>query len=202
MNRETGFLDRAATVGGQIRRYQVYLPREYDTSHAWPVILFLHGSGERGADNQRQVAVGLGPQVRRQSDTFPAIVVFPQVPENGEWNQVVDVTFAQLDAATREFGGDPDRTFRCNLASENVRELARGNRPVNGQSDHEGRRYCAVASTKASATCLTRSHVPPRMGCRGRTSPSRHRRWERQIRSRGKSVLLLKGMLIAVPYYV
>ena len=46
-----------------------------------PVILFLHGSGERGDDNQRQTEVGLGPHVRKHLADFPAIVVFPQAPE-------------------------------------------------------------------------------------------------------------------------
>jgi predicted peptidase len=110
------FVERELRMDGQVHRYQVFVPARAAAAGKAPVILFLHGSGERGDDNQRQVAVGLGPQVRRQSDTFPAIVVFPQVPENGEWNQVVDVTFAQLDAATREFGGDPDRTYLTGLS--------------------------------------------------------------------------------------
>ncbi|MDH5831153.1 prolyl oligopeptidase family serine peptidase [Luteimonas sp. M1R5S18] len=110
------FVERELRMDGQVHRYQVFVPARAAAAGKAPVILFLHGSGERGADNQRQVAVGLGPQVRRQADTFPAIVVFPQVPEDGEWNQVVDVTFAQLDAATREFGGDPDRTYLTGLS--------------------------------------------------------------------------------------
>src|ERR1044071_1140702 len=51
---ETGFLDRTVAVGGQSYRYQVYVPADYPAKAAWPVILFLHGSGERGADGLMQ----------------------------------------------------------------------------------------------------------------------------------------------------
>src|SRR5690606_10529805 len=44
----------------------------------WPVILFLHGAGERGTDGRRQLSAGLGPIVKLRSETFPALVVFPQ----------------------------------------------------------------------------------------------------------------------------
>ena len=45
--RETGFLNRTAKIGGQEYRYQVYLPANYTKDCRWPVIVFLHGSGER-----------------------------------------------------------------------------------------------------------------------------------------------------------
>jgi predicted peptidase len=107
------FVERSVDVGGVVHRYQVFVPARGGKR---PVILFLHGSGERGDDNRAQVAVGIGDYVRKHADTFPAIVVFPQAPENGEWNQMADAAFAQLDAATREFGGDPDRTYLTGLS--------------------------------------------------------------------------------------
>ena len=82
-----------------------------------PVILFLHGSGERGNDNLKQVGAGLGPYVRSHASDFPAIVVFPQVPEDGEWaGPNALVAFAALDAATREFHGDPHRTYLTGMS--------------------------------------------------------------------------------------
>src|SRR5207248_5110555 len=82
---ETGFLDRTVTVAGQSYRYQVYVPADYLTKATWPVILFLHGAGERGADGLLQTTVGLGPAIRRDPKRFPAIVVFPQVPPDSQW---------------------------------------------------------------------------------------------------------------------
>ena len=110
------FVAREVTVDGRTHRYQVFVPARAAAPGKAPVILFLHGSGERGDDNARQVAVGLGPYLRAHAGDFPAIVVFPQAPEGGEWSQVADVAFAQLDAATREFGGDPDRTTLTGLS--------------------------------------------------------------------------------------
>src|SRR5207302_5784656 len=54
---ETGFLDRSVTVGGKSYPYVVYIPRTYDPSRAWPVILFLHGAGERGSEGIRATQI-------------------------------------------------------------------------------------------------------------------------------------------------
>lgn len=111
-----GFVERDITVDGRRHRYQVFVPAASAARGKAPVVLFLHGSGERGDDNRSQLAVGLGPHLREHADEFPAIVVFPQAPADSEWNQLVDVVFAQLDAATREFNGDPGRTSLTGLS--------------------------------------------------------------------------------------
>jgi predicted peptidase len=111
-----GFVERAVTIDGRRHRYQVFVPAAGTARGKAPVVVFLHGSGERGDDNRSQVAVGLGPHLRRHADSFPAIVVFPQAPADSEWNQLVEVVFAQLDAATLEFDGDPDRTSLTGLS--------------------------------------------------------------------------------------
>lgn len=109
------FVERSITVHGAARRYQVFVPARHGRGKA-PVVLFLHGSGERGSDNQVQLKTGIGAYVRRHMDDFPAIVVFPQAPDGSEWNQQADMVFAQLDAATREFGGDRRRTTLTGLS--------------------------------------------------------------------------------------
>jgi predicted peptidase len=147
------FVEREITLDGRRHRYQVFVPAREAATGKVPVVLFLHGSGERGDDNQSQLRVGLGPHVRAHAADFPALVVFPQAPAGSEWNQVVDVVFAQLDAATREFGGDPDRTYLTGLSmgGYGVWELAQrqGYRfaalvPVCGGLVHPGRPSMAV----------------------------------------------------------
>ena len=110
------FVERSIDVAGTTYRYQVFVPSTAAGGKRPPVILFLHGSGERGSDNRKHVEVGIGSYVRAHLSDFPAIVVFPQAPEDSEWNQVADMAFAQLDAATREFNGDPDRTYLTGLS--------------------------------------------------------------------------------------
>lgn len=110
------FVERSIDVAGTTHRYQVFVPSAAAGGRKPPVILFLHGSGERGSDNQAQVKVGIGAYVRQHMDDFPAVVVFPQAPADSEWNRVADVSFAQLDAATREFGGDRNRTYLTGLS--------------------------------------------------------------------------------------
>jgi predicted peptidase len=109
-----GFVLRSITSAGITYPYQVFLPRGYDRSRRWPVIFALHGGAERGSDGQKQMTVGLGPVVAAQRATFPAVVVFPQVPALGG-EKVTDEFLAaaipELDRAMAEFNGDPDRVY-------------------------------------------------------------------------------------------
>ena len=70
--------------------YRLLLPEKYDTTKEYPVVLFLHGAGERGMDNEKQLVHGgdlfLKDEVRKN---FPAIIVFPQCPENSFWSNVI-----------------------------------------------------------------------------------------------------------------
>ena len=110
------FVEREIRVDGALHRYQVFVPARSTTAAKPPVILFLHGSGERGDDNRRQVAVGLGPYVRQHMDDFPAIVVFPQGPEGREWSDNTELSLATLDAAITEFDGDPARVYLTGMS--------------------------------------------------------------------------------------
>lgn len=113
----TGFLDRTVTVGGATYRYQVYVPSPYAADHAWPVILFLHGSGERGRDGLLQTNQGLGPIIRADASRYPAIVVFPQAPPDSLWNGMpAQAALAALDQTMAEFRTDSDRVYLTGLS--------------------------------------------------------------------------------------
>ena len=58
--------------------YVVYLPPGYTREKRWPVILFLHGAGERGQNPLAPTYAGLGPVLRHSPDLYPCVVVFPQ----------------------------------------------------------------------------------------------------------------------------
>ena len=104
------FVERSVVDDGSTHRYQVFVPSRQAGGKHPAAVLFLHGSGERGVDNQRQVDVGLGPFVREHANTFPAIVVFPQSPEGTSWTGTqARAALAALDASLEEFDGDEDR---------------------------------------------------------------------------------------------
>jgi predicted peptidase len=69
--------------------YRILFPEHFDPKQKYPIVFLLHGSGERGNDNEKQLLNGgklfLKPEVRKQ---FPAIVVFPQCETNGLWANV------------------------------------------------------------------------------------------------------------------
>jgi predicted peptidase len=111
------FVARSVDVDGTTYRYQVFVPASRAGGKRPAAILFLHGSGERGSDNNKQLEVGLGPYVRGHMQDFPAIVVFPQAPDDSEWTQDAGrIAIAALDAATREFDTDPARIYLTGIS--------------------------------------------------------------------------------------
>jgi Predicted peptidase len=71
--------------------YKVYLPKNYnDTSTAFPLVLFLHGVGERGDDIDLVETHGL-PKVMKNGKTFPFITVAPQCPNQEWWSRAAMV---------------------------------------------------------------------------------------------------------------
>ena len=67
-------------------RYRELLPENYNPQQKYPLVLFLHGAGERGTDNQAQLTHGsmmFTNPVNREK--YPAIVLFPQCPNDYFW---------------------------------------------------------------------------------------------------------------------
>ncbi|HEY2094217.1 MAG TPA: prolyl oligopeptidase family serine peptidase [Thermoanaerobaculia bacterium] len=115
--RETGFLARSLTIGATSYPYVVYVPRDYDAARAWPVILFLHGSGERGTDGWRETIHGVANTIRFDPARVPAIVVFPQAPPETRWlDEPADAAMLALDHAIAEFHGDESRVYITGLS--------------------------------------------------------------------------------------
>ena len=77
----TGFLARVYKDDAGDHRYAVFVPRAYTPARKWPVILFLHGAGERGKDGVAPTQIGLGPLIRLRDANFPFVTVFPQAED-------------------------------------------------------------------------------------------------------------------------
>lgn len=114
---ETGFLARTLEVDGAAYDYQVYVPRNWSADREWPVILFLHGLGERGSDGAQQLLRGLPERIRETPD-FPAVVVLPQCRRGAWWGdpEMETLAFGALDSAITEFHGDPARVYLTGLS--------------------------------------------------------------------------------------
>lgn len=106
-DRVHGFV--SATSQG--RPYQVYRPKAWTAERRWPVIVFLHGGGERGNDGVSQTQVGIGPAVWRSNGEFPFVVAFPQADRPWAMPDAEARVLALIDEVVRDHAGDPDRVY-------------------------------------------------------------------------------------------
>jgi acetyl esterase/lipase len=116
---DTGFLNRTLDLNGALHRYVVYLPENWSPNQSWPVILFLHGSGERGSEGLDQTQIGLPQAIRLHPERWPFIVVMPQVPfSHHHWTDpdMMAVAMAALNDEVKEFHGDPERLILTGLS--------------------------------------------------------------------------------------
>jgi len=126
---------------GKTLLYRLLVPKGYDATDAaaakrkYPLILFLHGAGERGGDNERQL---LHPDVlnfatAKYAAANPAFLVAPQCPAGQKWVDVnwwqkphhktpekpaesMRLTLELMDALAEEFPIDPDRVYVTGLS--------------------------------------------------------------------------------------
>ena len=103
-------------------RYLLSLPVGYERARTrrWPLILFLHGAGERGNDLAKVKLHGI-PRVVEQRRVpeladFPFIAVSPQCPTESWWTRETLALEALLDAIEEEFRVDPDRIYVTGLS--------------------------------------------------------------------------------------
>ena len=107
---EPGNLERNMKI---TMKYLLYLPRDYEKNESWPLMLFLHGSGERGEDLEKVKLHG-PPHLVQEGREFPFIVVSPQCP-NGRWWEPVELA-ALLDEMVEKYKVDKDRIFVTGLS--------------------------------------------------------------------------------------
>ena len=73
-------------ANGQKLVYRLYVPSNYDPDKEYPLLLFLHGAGERGVDNENQFGnMILEIFKHKESPIHNAIVLVPQCPANNQW---------------------------------------------------------------------------------------------------------------------
>lgn len=89
MAQNNTFTKEAYVKGSDTLLYRLLLPENFDATKKYPVLFFLHGSGERGNNNEAQLVHGGALfQSERMRKDFPAIVVVPQCPADDFWANV------------------------------------------------------------------------------------------------------------------
>lgn len=119
------FEKRVFEANGEQLPYRILYPEHYDAAKKYPLVLFLHGAGERGNDNEAQLVHGtklfLKPEHRRD---FPAIVIFPQCPSESSWNSMkADRTKTPIE---RTFDYSSEMTEPLQLAIALTKSLIAG----------------------------------------------------------------------------
>jgi predicted peptidase len=92
--------------------YLVYLPADYekDAKKQWPLIMFLHGGGERGKNLAALKTIGL-PKMISRGRSFDFIIVSPQCPNDTSWTEQSEVLINFLDEVESRYKVDTDRVY-------------------------------------------------------------------------------------------
>lgn len=93
--------------------YLKYLPKEYDGKKKFPLLLFLHGAGERGSDLEKVTKHG-PPKLIKQGKQFPFVVISPQCPKDTCWD--ANALDAMLDKIIESHAVDESRIYCTGLS--------------------------------------------------------------------------------------
>lgn len=106
---------KARSVKTLETEYLLFLPQGYkeDRHKRWPLMLFLHGAGERGKDLAK-VAVHGPPKLVKDRPDFPFILISPQCPAGQSWSD--DTLLALLDQVIKKHRVDPRRVYLTGLS--------------------------------------------------------------------------------------
>lgn len=127
------FEARTHTSGEYKLPYRLLHPKDYDASKRYPLVIFLHGAGERGADNEKQLVHGMNDFASDEvMAKYPAFVMAPQCPEGEIWGGLnrlaktppppgqlapaLAATLAAVDQLRKEFSIDDQRIYLTGLS--------------------------------------------------------------------------------------
>lgn len=112
----------AKLMKGTIRKsfelaYYLYLPQGFDQegTSTWPVVIFLHGAGERGSDLELLKRQGLVKQIA-EGQEFPFVLVAPQCPLDWTWDRSLDELDALLIELLDTLPIDRERIYLTGLS--------------------------------------------------------------------------------------
>ena len=96
--------------------YATYLPKDYNESEKYPLVLFLHGAGERGGDLDLACCHGFMQHVKEEDRDYPFIIVAPQCPQDTYWGRYTESLLAFLDDICDTLPVDRERVYLTGLS--------------------------------------------------------------------------------------
>ena len=96
--------------------YVEYLPKDYDPAKEYPLVLFLHGAGERVQDPHQAMFHGYMKYVREQGKDYPFIFIAPQCIGNAYWGSYTESLSAFLDYILETYAVDRRRVYLTGLS--------------------------------------------------------------------------------------
>ena len=96
--------------------YVEYLPKDYEPAKEYPLVLFLHGAGERVQDPHQAMFHGYMKYVREQGKEYPFIFIAPQCIGNAYWGSYTESLSAFLDYVLETYAVDRRRVYLTGLS--------------------------------------------------------------------------------------
>ncbi len=125
--------------------YVKYLPMDFDENKKYPLVVFLHGAGERGDDLDVAQRHGYMKYVRENGREYPFIFISPQCPDNKYWGCYTESLIAFLDYICEELPIDSNRVYLTGLSMGGTGTW------MLAMADSE--RYAAIAPICGSGIC-------------------------------------------------
>jgi predicted peptidase len=121
---KTGFVDKSfKNADGTTSPYVVFVPKDYDGTKEYPVILFLHGAGETKnpkakKEGKMPVEVGIGPAIKKREKDFAFITIIPRAESFGWGADGANAkrALAMLDEVMKEYKIDAKRQYLTGLS--------------------------------------------------------------------------------------
>ncbi len=115
---EHGFVKRTfKDKDGKESKYELFIPHSYDGTKPVPLILFLHGAGEKVGGQKMPAQVGIGTHIKKEEQSFPFLVIFPQAQQTWRANSAdAERALAIQDEVIKSFKIDPKRIYLTGLS--------------------------------------------------------------------------------------
>jgi len=97
--------------------YLEFIPQDYFSKEKWPLMVFLHGAGERGSDLEKLKVHG-PPKLVERGEELPFIIISPQCPANERWTDqwYAETIIALINETIKKYNIDEDRVYLTGLS--------------------------------------------------------------------------------------